>query len=206
LGVIRIALSGPMDVELGTLLRRAHGLFPEGVLRPEAEVLGALDDFFRGRLKALHSESHPTDLVQACLGAWDGESIRDLSARIEAVAAFRQMPEYESLAIAFKRAFNISKDAPAGKADPSLYSEDAEKALAEVFEELRPSIEGSVSRGAYDAALGALAKNLKAPIDRFFDEVLVIHDDEKIRDNRLRLLGGITATVTGIVHFHELST
>jgi len=206
LGVVRIALDGPNDVALGTVLRAAHGLYEDGVLKPVDEVVGALDEFFRGRLKALYSESYPTDLVQACLGAWNGESVRDLSARIHAVAAFRKLPEYESLAVAFKRAFNIAKDAPDGDADPALFTDDAEKALADAFAALRPTLDGHVESGAYDDALSAVARELRTPIDRFFEEVFVMVDDESVRDNRLRLLGTIARTLTGIAHFHELST
>jgi glycyl-tRNA synthetase beta chain len=206
LGVIRIALEGPRDVDLRRVLDAAHGFYPPGVLAPVDEVIAALDEFFRGRLKALYSERFATDLVHACLGAWDGQSVRDLDARIVAVAAFKKLPEYASLAVAFKRAFNIAKDAPDGDADPSLFTDDAEKALATAFSLVRPTVDGHVSTGAYDDALGAVARDLRVPIDRFFEEVFVMVDDAKIRDNRLRLLGGIARTLTGIAHFHELST
>ncbi|MBW2465184.1 MAG: glycine--tRNA ligase subunit beta, partial [Deltaproteobacteria bacterium] len=133
LGIIRIALDGPTDVLLGALLRAAVDAYPAEVLGATEEVVGALTAFFRARLKAYYSGLYPTDLVEACLGAWDGESLRDLSARVGAVARFREMPEYESLAVAFKRAIHIAKDAPAGQPDPALVEDGAEKALADAF-------------------------------------------------------------------------
>jgi glycyl-tRNA synthetase beta chain len=206
LGIVRIALDGPMDVDLRSLLGRAHGLYEKGVLADEAATVGALDDFFRARLKAYFA-SHATDVVEACLGAWDASSLRDLRTRIAVVDAFRaENPAYASLATAFKRAFNIAKDAPEGDVDASLLVEDAEKALAETFRALRPALGAHIASRHYGDALELVAKELKTPIDRFFENVFVMADDPKIRDNRLRLLKGIADTVTGIAHFHQLST
>lgn len=208
LGIVRTALEGPMDVGLRGLLARAHAALTEqGVkLKPADAVLGQLDEFFRARLRAFYGERFPGDLVEACLGAWDGSSIRDLDARVRAVARFRDLPEYASLAVAFKRAFNIAKDAPEGEASPGLLADEAEKTLAEIFGALRPTVEAAVERGAYEEALTAIARDLRQPIDRFFEEVFVMVEDEELRNNRLRLLGSIARTLTGIAHFHQLST
>lgn len=207
LGIVRIALEGPMDVLLAETLGRAYDAYgSDAPLAPRERVLAQLDDFFRARLRAFYGERFPGDLVDACLGAWDGRSVRDLDARVRAVARFRELPEYEALAVAFKRAFNIAKDAPAGEAEPALLEEGAERSLAEAFAALRPTVEEAVRDGAYEEALGAVARNLREPIDRFFDEVFVMVDDERLRNNRLRLLGSIARTLTGIAHFHQLST
>lgn len=208
LGIVRTALDGPMDVSLRELLARAHAALTEqGVkLKPADAVLGQLDEFFRARLRAFYGDRFPGDLIEACLGAWDGSSIRDLDARIRAVGRFRELPEYASLAVAFKRAFNIAKDAPEGEASPSLLADEAEKTLAETFGALRPTVEAAVERGAYEEALTAIARDLRQPIDRFFEEVFVMVEDEELRNNRLRLLGSIARTLTGIAHFHQLST
>jgi glycyl-tRNA synthetase beta chain len=208
LGLVRTALDGPMDVRVRELLSRAHALYVEqGVrLRPEADVVVQLDQFFRARLRAFYGERFPSDLVEACLGAWDCESIRDLDARVRAVARFRELPEYESLAIAFKRAFNIAKDAPDGEAKGSLLEEGAERLLADTFDALRPDVEAWLEKGAYEEALTAIARDLRQPIDRFFEEVFVMVEDDEVRNNRLRLLGTIARTLTGIAHFHQLST
>lgn len=206
LGIVRIALDGPMDVDLRAILVRAHALYEKGVLSSEGETVGALDEFFRARLKAFF-QAHATDVVEACLGAWDGTSLVDLRTRIEVVDAFRASnPAYASLAVAFKRAFNIAKDAPDGDVDRALLVEDAERALAETFGALRPKLGAHIASRHYADALELVATELKTPIDRFFESVFVMADDPKIRDNRLRLLKGIADTVTGIAHFHQLST
>lgn len=206
LGVLRIALEGPVDVRLAEALAHAYRLYDATKLAPEEDVLSKLDEFFRARLRSHYRERFPADVTEACLGAWDGGSIRDLDARVRAVEAFRGRPEFESLSVAFKRTFNIAKNAPEGDVDRSLLREDAERQLAERFAASRPSIEQAVRAGAYDEALERVARDLREPIDRFFEDVFVMVDDVPVRDNRLRLLGSIARTLTDIAHFHQLST
>lgn len=208
LAIARIALEGPIDVDLRATLADAWGFY-EGQgkkLAPQADVLAKLDEFFRTRLRGLLSEQqgHPVDLVDACLGAWEGRSIRDLAARVRALAELRKLPAYEALAVAFKRAYNIAKDAPAGDPDPALFDHEAERALAARFSEIRSRIEGATEAGDYVGALTLVASELREPIDRFFDQVFVMVDDARVRENRLRLLGAIARTMTRIAHFHLL--
>jgi glycyl-tRNA synthetase beta chain len=207
LGILRIALEGPLDVDLHALVAQAHAAYAgDADLKPAAEVDAALDDFFRGRVRAMLKDRHDADVVDACLGAWDGTSVRDLRTRIEAVSELRAAPEFEALAVAFKRAFNITKDSARGAIEPGLLEDGAESALAERFGTVRDQIREATGARRYADALKLVAKELGAPIDRFFDEVFVMVDDAKVRENRLRLLGEIADTVNGIAHFHQLGT
>jgi glycyl-tRNA synthetase beta chain len=207
LGILRIALEGPLDVDLHALIAQAHSAYAgDADLKPAAEVDAALDDFFRGRVRAMLKDRHDADVVDACLGAWDGTSVRDLRTRIEAVSELRAAPEFEALAVAFKRAFNITKDSARGAIEPGLLEDGAESALAERFGTVRDQIREATGARRYADALKLVAKELGAPIDRFFDEVFVMVDDAKVRENRLRLLGEIADTVNGIAHFHQLGT
>lgn len=209
IGVARIAFDGPIDVALHSTLKHAYELFREQgkELAANDAVLSALDDFFRTRLRVYLSEQqgHPAELVEACLAAWDGESLRDLQARVRALSAFRELPEYSVLAGAFKRAFNIAKDAPSGEPDRALFEHEAERALDASFSKVRAELDASTRSGDYVSALTVSAKELSAPIAGFFDQVMVMHDDPAIRDNRLRLVGGIARTLNRIAHFHLLA-
>ncbi len=123
------------------------------------------------------------------------------------VQSFRELDAAaESLAVAFKRAWNIAKDTAPGTVDPSLLTEPAEKVLAERFEAIRPQLDADISTRHYQRALALVAAELREPIDRFFEGVFVMVDDARVRENRLRLLRGIADTVTRIAHFHQLST
>jgi glycyl-tRNA synthetase beta chain len=196
------------DVDLRALLERAVSLYAPGVLADPSSLPIKLDEFFRTRMRAFYREqaNYPGDVVEACLAAWEGRSILDLDARIEALRAFRAHPELDSLAVAFKRTFNIAKDAPSGDVDPKLLEAGAEQVLAERFGTLRPRIEALVTERKYADALALIGKELREPIDRYFEEVFVMVDDPALRANRLRLLGQIATAVTRIARFDQLSS
>jgi len=207
LGVIRIALEGPLDIDLEQILTDAYAAYADDAeLAPFDELRTSLDDFFRGRVRGVLKDIHGTDVVDACLSAWDGTSLRDLRTRVEAVSELGSAPEFEAIAIAFKRAFNITKESGRGPIDPTLLEAGAERALAERFGTVRDRIREATGERRYADALRLVAKELGAPIDRFFEEVFVMVDDPRVRENRLRLLGEIADTVNGIAHFHRLGT
>lgn len=208
IAIARIALEGPIDVDLEALFRcvgRAYATQGKS-LAESAEVIVKLDEFFRARLRVFLSEAegHPVDLVDACLFAWQGRSLRDLAARVRALVALRKMPAYDALAVAFKRAYNIAKDAGEGSVDPALFDHGAERTLHARFMAVRDAIDVATSRGDYIGALTIVADELREPIDRFFEQVFVMVDDADVRENRLRLLGEIARTMTRIAHFHVL--
>ena len=110
--------------------------------------------------------------------------MRDVLARLEALNKSRAQAreDFEQLAVAFKRAKNIlTKEAGAGTIEPALFEHEAER---ELFAAVEAVAEGN---GGYDARLRSLA-GLRKPVDRFFDDVLVMAEDERVRGNRLALL------------------
>jgi glycyl-tRNA synthetase beta chain len=206
LAIVRIALEGPIDVDLRRTLTLAREHYGDKPLADAPSVITQLDAFFRARLRVFLSEQqgYPVDLVDACLAAWEGGSLRDVAARVRALAELRRSPDYDSLAVAFKRAFNIAKDAPPGDPDPAIFDHDAERALHACFCGVRGPVEAATAKGDYVGALTIVARELRGPIDRFFEQVFVMVDDRRVRDNRLRLLGAIARTMTRIAHFHLL--
>ncbi len=216
LGIVRTLLEGPVDVGLTRLVDLAAaeltdaGHFDDAALEGQRRVL----EFVRARLRALFREAHRGDLVDAALAAWweegsgdldGGLSPRDLRARLVALEAFRERPEFDDLATAFKRAFNIAKDAARGAVDPHLLEAGAEADLAEAFTAAGPIIREALDARDYTVAFETVATGLKAPIDRFFDEVFVMVDDPRLRTNRLRLLAAIADTVNAAAHLHLLA-
>ncbi len=207
LGIVRIALEGPIDVDLRVIIDQAHAQYAgDADLARADQTRTTLDEFFRGRIRVLARDHYEGDVVDACIGAWQGGSMRDLRTRMDAVAEVRAAPEFEALAIAFKRAFNITKESARGVVDPSLLEPGPESELANRFTTVRDQIREATTKRHYAEALKLVAKELGAPIDRFFDEVFVMVDDAEVRENRLRLLGEIADTVNGIAHFHQLAT
>lgn len=201
LGVLRTAFEGVQDIHLETWIQAAaklHEVDPAG--------LDSLREFFDTRLRVWLADRNPRDMVEACIAAWreaGGESLHDLRKRIEAVEAFRHTDAYEPLAVAFKRAFNITRDVQTRDVDAKLLEKGWEADLAEKFGQLRPGIESATERADYAAALTAVAE-LRDSIDAYFDNVFVMVEDETLRNNRLALLGQIADCVSRIVHFHLL--
>lgn len=204
LGVIHIAFEGALDLELRGALSAAYDLYGDRLELSREETLEKLVDFFKARLRVDLRERAPAEIVEACLGAWEQGSLRDLLARVDALLAFRETPAFESLAVAFKRANNIVKEAPAGAHDPALFSEPAERALGEAFAAIEGELNAKIDAREYAAALTLLGDKLRGPIDAFFNDVFVMVDDEAIRDNRLRLLNEIADAVNRIAHLHLL--
>jgi glycyl-tRNA synthetase beta chain len=190
-GVIRVLLdfwpqaSAP---DLGTLVGAALGAYPAPAKPPAAPVAATLDAFLLERLEAvLAARGFAVDVVRAAMGAAEPtalESPREVLLRARALAHVlgEARADFESLAVAFKRARNIlDKDAPAATVDPKLFDHDAERELHAAVGAL------AGATGDYAQRLVAL-RALRAPVDRFFDQVLVMAEDVRVRGNRLALL------------------
>ncbi|MGZ8203328.1 MAG: glycine--tRNA ligase subunit beta [Burkholderiales bacterium] len=187
LGVLRILFEKALPLDLMELLTLAKGQFPAEVLADSIVVdvhlfmLERLRNYLRERefdaseIDAVASQ-HPTriDLVLP---------------RLAAVRGFRRLPESESLAVANKRIRNILRktEAPSSRADLALLAEPAEKTLFDALTTLEPKVASLLANEDYDHALRLLA-TAREPVDRFFDEVLVMCDEPLIRANRLALL------------------
>ncbi|MFT5358711.1 MAG: glycyl-tRNA synthetase beta chain [Polyangiales bacterium] len=204
LALVRTALEGTIDVNARELFAAAYDQYAVE-LAPKEAVLVELDEFLRGRLVAHYKESFRTDVINAALAAWDGGSLRDVDARVRAVDSLRGGDAFAALATAFKRAHNITKGLPRTTVDSALLETGAEQDLAAAFEEIRSQLEQDTSAQRYESALTLIANKLGGPIDRYFEEVFVMVDDEKVRENRLSFLGSIADAVTQCAHFHLLA-
>jgi glycyl-tRNA synthetase beta chain len=133
--------------------------------------------------------------------------LHDIGSRLIAVREFAQLPESSSLAAANKRVGNILKKAEgevAGAADPARFVEAAETALFAALGEIGPRADAAFAAGDYTASLQMLAA-LKAPIDAFFDNVMVNADDPALRANRLALLNKLHQTMNRVADISLLA-
>ena len=151
-------------------------------------------------------EEATPDLVDAVL-AQRPTRPSDVDRRILAVAAFRNLPEAASLAAANKRIRNIlrksDEDLPL-KPAVELLQEQSEKELALLVSEQAERVAPLFGAGRYTEALTQLAQ-LREPVDRFFDDVMVMADDDDVRTNRLALLGGLRALFLDVADISRLS-
>lgn len=188
LGVLRIVIEREFDLDLADLVEDAVQLLAEKLenRNTREDVL----EFIAGRYLAYFAEQGiATDTVQAVLAVGATRPL-DVARRVQAVQAFRALPEAAALAAANKRVANIlAKDGAAAATciDKSLLIEAAEQALAARVAVLTIELEPLFAKGSYAAALGALA-GLRVEIDTFFDKVMVNAENPQVRANRLALL------------------
>lgn len=209
LGVLRILQEKALPLDLQALLALSYGAFEADRLpAPFDRDALALEDFLYDRLRGmLQEQGYATREVDAVLAQRPGRIDR-VGARMAAVRAFMQLPEAANLAAANKRIGNLLKKAPArgasGMVEPRLLMEPAERALADAYEKVLPRVDAALAQGDDTAVLRALAP-LREPVDRFFDDVLVLVDEPALRANRLALLGRLRALMNRIADISLLA-
>lgn len=205
LGVINIILSRRYDLSLNFLIDECLASLKDVLRKPAEDVKKDVLEFFRGRLQnQLISQGCAYDTVDAVLAA-DIDRLVLVIEKIQALQAFRANPEFEPLSIAFKRIDNILKDFHGGSVDVNLLSQEAEIKLFANFENIGARVEKGIAEKDFTAALNKLAA-LRSPVDAFFDSVMVMDKDEKIRFNRLSLLADISALFHQIADFSKIVT
>ncbi|MCC4800457.1 glycine--tRNA ligase subunit beta [Enterovibrio norvegicus] len=193
LGVLRIIVEYGYDLDLVDLVAKAKSLFAleDGTSRlTNDNVESDVIEFMLGRFRAWYQdEGHSVDVIQAVLARRPTQPA-DFDQRVKAVTHFRSLDAAESLAAANKRVGNIlakfEGQLPAA-IDANLLVEDAEKALADKVTSLVDSLAPLFAAGDYQTALTQLA-DLREPVDSFFDNVMVMAEDEALKANRLALL------------------
>jgi glycyl-tRNA synthetase beta chain len=166
----------------------------------------ALESFLYERARGYFQEQgYSANEVEAVLSLRP-ERLDLVPRQLEAVRAFAGLPEAESLASANKRIGNILKQAGAVRPgfDMALLVLPEEKALATTFKRLQGAVEKAYRDLEYTSALKALA-SLKAPVDAFFDKVMVMDKDARVRDNRIGFLGTLHGTMNRIADLSKLA-
>jgi glycyl-tRNA synthetase beta chain len=203
LGVIRMLMERKLPLEVPQLIESAAGSFPA----VGADALQAVELFIYERLAGvLRDAGHRPQAVDAVL-ALSPTVLADVEERLAAVRTFAALPESASLAAANKRVGNILRKtagAVSATVDPARFVEPAEKALFAALEAIAPRADAAFEAGDYTASLSALAA-LKAPIDAFFDSVMVNTDDAALRANRLALLARLHATLNRVADLARLA-
>ena len=187
LGALRIIVEKNLPLDLEDLVTKSAALFGDKLTNQN--VVADVVDFMLGRFRAWYQdEGIAVDVIQAVLARRPTRPA-DFDARVRAVSHFRTLDSAEALAAANKRVSNIlaKADAAIGEINLTACVEPAEKALAEAVLALRTEVQPLIAQGDYTAVLDKLA-NLRAPVDSFFDNVMVNAEDPALRQNRLAIL------------------
>ncbi len=204
LGVIRMLIERDLPLSLPALIATAFAAFPATHGQAQGELAHFIYDRLVGALREQGYSAREVDAVVALRPARWGEIPR----RLAAVRAFAALPEADSLAAANKRVGNILKksdevDASAG-VDAARLVEPAECALAQALAEIAPRAVADFDRGDFTASLQTLSA-LKAPVDAFFDDVMVNADDPALRRNRLALLQQLHGAMNRVADLARLA-
>ena len=203
LGIVRMLVEKDLGVSLHELLAEAVGLFPQAA----PDTVKLLTEFIEDRLAgSLREQGFSAQEVDAVL-ALHPQRLGDISRRLAAVRAFAALPEAAALAAANKRIGNILKKAD-GAVDPHvsemLLQEDAEKALYTAMQKVAPQANAQFESGDYTASLQSLAA-LRAPVDAFFDGVMVNAEQLDLRLNRLGLLATLHSAMNRVADLSRLA-
>ncbi|MCY3986645.1 MAG: glycine--tRNA ligase subunit beta, partial [Candidatus Dadabacteria bacterium] len=218
LGIIRISIEKKLDICLSTLLERGIRLVLDSMQEQKAhngklseeEIKENILMFFAERFRNLMTESgHKKNIVESVISA-GFDSPLDAYHRIDALEQFAKYKDFDALATGFKRVFNIAKTKPSSPLDKKLFTQKEEKEMYRAFTKTQAEVlkrmvnsEKVPSQNDYLKSLESI-KTLSAPIDLFFDAVMVMDKNKKIRDNRLALLNEIKDLFFMIADFSKI--
>jgi glycyl-tRNA synthetase beta chain len=190
LGIVRISIDGSVDYDLQTLLENSAQLLDKKL--DASNSAEEVFEFILERLRAYFIDRGVKPDTFESVHSIRPKRLLDFSDRIQAVQQFRSLPEADSLAAANKRIGNILKKAEkvSNKVDASLFSQAAEKELHRQVTAIEKVVSPKFEARDYSDALTDLAQ-LRPTIDKFFDDVMVMDENEKVRNNRIALLANV---------------
>ncbi len=201
LGILSILEARGLRIRLEELVDRSLATLSGKLKNPADEVKRKVMEFIAGRYLNLQvSKGVPADLVEAVIAAGLSDVI-DLRSKLDALVAFRSDAAFEPLAEVFKRAINITKTY-SGSLDVSerLFEGQEERALHAAAHGVSGRVAAAARDGRYDEAFREMAA-LQPLVAAFFDKVLVMAEDQAVRNNRLALLKGLSAAFSSVADF-----
>lgn len=203
IAIVNILLRKDIRLSLGAFIDRALELLDGVITKGGDETKADVTAFFKGRISGiLTAEGYPPDAVDAVLevGFDDVVGARNL---VTVLATWKERAEFSDVAAAIKRVGNILKDHTAGAVNEKLLTEKEERELFDAYTKKEPEIRTLIEKEEYDKALKELVA-LRKPIDAFFDGVMVMAKDEKVKNNRLALLSAVRELFVGLCDFSRI--
>ena len=208
LGIIRVLVDKRLDLDLDQLFALGAKTYSDQGHSVTSAVCDQSVNFVTERYRAFYSAAGYRADEIAAVQATGVSRVLDFENRLKAVARFRKHPAAETLAALNKRIRNIlrqASDAPGASIEPTLMTLEAEHALAKQLLHTASAVSPLIEQGAYARALECLAE-LRAPTDRFFDEVMVMDKDLALRRNRLAILRHLADLFLAIADFSHLQS
>jgi glycyl-tRNA synthetase beta chain len=208
LGIIQIMLEKDFSFSLRAVIEKSIKLYNIKGAKKIREIADKVNTFLLNRMTHQLAEDGFSKDVIASVVSVSGDNVPDLWNRAKALQDLKTAPDFEPLAIAFKRVVNIIKKAKTFKAKPvkeGLFKHDSESQLFSAYEDVKNRVTDNIDKGKFGQALHEIA-SLRDAVDAFFDGVLVMAKNTKIRNNRLALLKHIADLFETVADFSKIST
>ncbi len=204
LGLVHMVIEAKYHLSISRLVAKAMNLYGITEAEERAKMQADVAEFLRLRLRnVLEAEQIRYDAADAVLG--DVDDIYNVLLRARAVTAFTGQKDAAQSMQAFVRVANIARKSAAETIYPERFHIAEEMALYQAYTSTKSAVESLVSGEDFEGAIDALTE-LAAPIDAFFDNVMVMDKDEAIKDNRLALLRGVDGIIREVADFTKLVT
>jgi glycyl-tRNA synthetase beta chain len=207
IGIIHIMLDKNMSIPLKDMILTSLALFSDKSQKDRAETAEAVLSFLKNRIsRQLVDEGCSKDVIAAVVGT-GVNSVPEVWSRVKALEKLKGAPDFEPLAIAFKRVVNIIRKAEGFKGavvDETLFEHPSEGALLAAFTDIKRQALAHLGKGQFEEGLLTIA-SLRDRVDAFFDGVMVMTEDKGVRQNRLALLGIIAELFDQFADFSKLS-
>jgi glycyl-tRNA synthetase beta chain len=208
IGIIQIIQKNRFSFSLKELITESASLFGEEDRSGIRETADRVYIFFRDRISHMLSEDGFQKDFIAAVTSVSIDNVPNVRERVRALEELRDKPDFQPLAVAFKRAVNILKKADDFKqqeVDPSLFEESCESSLYDACRDISLKVRDHLMTGSFDRALIEIS-NLRDFVDSFFDGVMVMTDNPDLRNNRLALLSMVAGLFEEIADFSRIST
>ena len=202
IGILLIMMEENMEVSLTAMIDKGLAAYIDMEGNRQAIAL-KIKEFLQNRMvNILTDRGFSKEAVNSALWA-SFDNIPDVVLRVKAMDSLRKEPDFEPLSITFKRVENIlkkAKDSQGAAVDETLFEDPSEKGLFTAVYEVRLLVDDLIKKGDYDTALSHIA-GLRPIVDTFFDDVMVMAEDIKLRQNRIALLSSVSALFKNIADF-----
>lgn len=212
IGLIQIMLAKGIGLSLSRLIQKSLSLFAENEKVDPQQTLERVYTFLRDRMAHQLVEEGLAKDITAAVVSVSIEHVPNVWLRAHALQGLKSQPGFEPLAVTFKRVVNIIRQAaekdvqPAsGGVDKNLFQDASENDLFSMYREVRTKVEALLQQGNFNGALQQTA-TLRPVVDAFFDGVLVLAEDPRLRTNRLAVLGEIATLFNLFADFSKIST
>ncbi len=207
IGIVQIILNKGFSFSLKALIEKSTSLFTDKATEEIPVTAERVYTFLKNRISGMLSEEGYSKDVIASVLSISANNVPNVWNRTRALQTLKAEPDFEPLAVAFKRVVNIIKkaeDFEVTAVEPVLFESDSESKLLFSLEDVEKKVDGELEKGSFDQALRDMA-TLRGPVDKFFDDVLVMAEDDRVRKNRLVLLKRIANLFEKVADFSKIA-